>query len=340
MDLDIKISVIIPAYNVAQWLERCVNSVLDQTHSNLEVLLIDDGSTDATAQIADRLAEKDARITVVHQENAGLVAVRETGIALAAGDYVSFVDGDDVIEPDFLARLLANAVKYDADISHCGMKYCFYDGRVKLHYGTGEVILYDNPTGVRELLDGRKLEPSLCNKLYRRELLKDSCLDLSVVNNEDLLRNYVLFSRAERSVFEDFCGYQYWRRAESMSNGAFRVEACRHVLRARFLIMEHAGPAVIATARKSYINALIGGYNAASGKQSEEAKEIADHCRMELKRLKKELQALPRGLYLRAAAILYAPGLYRTFYRTHRWKIRFRILKERMQARSRKKAAE
>ena len=216
MDLNIKISVIIPAYNVVEWLERCLDSVLSQTYTNLEVLLIDDGSTDGTAVIVDDYAQKDGRIVAVHQKNAGLVAVREKGITLATGEYVSFVDGDDVIEPDFLARLLANAINYDADISHCGMKYCFYDGRVKLHYGTGEVIAFDNTSGVRELLQGQKIEPSLCNKLYRREILENSCLDTSVTNNEDLLRNFILFGRANKSVFEDFCGYQYWRRVESM----------------------------------------------------------------------------------------------------------------------------
>lgn len=325
MDPDIKLSVIIPAYNVAQWLPRCVDSVLAQTFSNLEILLIDDGSADETPAIVDEYARKDRRVIAVHQSNAGLVAVRETGIRLATGDYVSFVDGDDVIESDFLERLLKNAVAYDADISHCGMKYCFYDGRVKLHYGTGELAVYDNFTGVNELLLGRKIEPSLCNKLYRRALLQDSCLDPSVVNNEDLLRNFVLFSRANRSVFEDFCGYQYWRRAESMSNSCFSAKICRHLLRARSLILEHAGPAVQDSARQSYINVLISCYNTTIGEHSEDAKEIARHCKAELKRFKRNLPALPRGLFLRAAAILYAPILYYGLYKLHAKQIQRRI---------------
>lgn len=325
MDLNIKISVIIPAYNVAQWLERCVDSVLNQSYANLEVLLIDDGSTDETPGIVDACALKDARVIAVHQPNAGLVAVREKGIELATGQYVSFVDGDDVIEPDFLARLLENAITYDADISHSGMKYCFYDGRVKLHYGTGEVAVFDHPTGLCELLRGQRIEPSLCNKLYRRELLSNSCLDTSVVNNEDLLRNFTLFSRANRSVFEDFCGYQYWRRAESMSNNGFHAKKCYDILRVRALVLENADDEIRGAAKQSYINALISSYNSTVGNATGEARQLAAHCKGELLRLKADIQALPRGLWLRGMAILYVPGLYHGFYRIHEANVRRKI---------------
>lgn len=315
MDLKHKISVIIPAYNVAQWLPRCVESVLGQTYENLEILLINDGSTDDTGTIVDTYAERDSRVVAIHQENAGLVAVREKGISLATGEYVGFVDGDDVIEPDFFQRLLMNAIKYNADISHCGMKFCFYDGRVKLHYGTGEIIEFDNVTGVNELLRGGKIEPSLCNKLYRRELLKDSCLDLSVTNNEDMLRNFILFSRAGKSVFEDFCGYQYWRRAESMSNSGFKAKVCRDVLRARALISDHADLQVQIAARQSYINVLISCYNSAIGTKTEDAKEIQQYCKNELRRLKPHFKVLSKGLYLRAFAILNIPAIYHPLQR-------------------------
>ena len=325
MGLNYKISVIIPAYNVAQWLPRCIESVLGQTYQNLEVLLIDDGSTDETGKIVDAYAGKDTRIVAIHQENAGIVAVREAGIALATGEYVNFVDGDDVIEPDFLERLLQNAIKYDADISHCGMKFCFYDGRVKLHYGTGEMIEFDNVTGVNELLRGGKIEPSLCNKLYRREILMDSCLDASVTNNEDLLRNFTLFSRANKSVFEDFCGYQYWRRTESMSNNGFQAKKYHDVLQVRALILKNAQGQVRSAAMQSYINALISGYNAAIGNTAQDACQLAVHCRAELKRLKAELGALPTGLRLRGMAILHVPGLYQGLLFIHESQVRRKI---------------
>ena len=139
MKNNILISIIVPAYNVEQWIERCLDSIRNQTYRNLEIIVIDDGSTDKTPEILESYSQKEERIIVVHQENSGLAIVREKGIAMAKGDYVGFVDGDDVIESNMYERLLNNAIKYHADISHCGIKYCFYDGRVKMHWGTGDI---------------------------------------------------------------------------------------------------------------------------------------------------------------------------------------------------------
>src|SRR5699024_8754189 len=146
MNTDIMVTVIVPAYNVEQWIKRCIDSICNQSFSNLEIIVIDDGSTDNTFKVLQECAKKDKRIRIIHQENSGLVAVREKGIKLAKGEYVGFVDGDDVIEPDMYERLVENAIKYDAEIAHCGIKYCFYDGRVKLHWGTGVIKIYDRNT--------------------------------------------------------------------------------------------------------------------------------------------------------------------------------------------------
>ena len=94
------ISVIVPAYNIASWLSRCLDSILAQTHKNLEIIVIDDGSTDGTSQIIDEYVKKDSRIVAIHQKNTGLVAVRNIGIEIAQGDWIGFVDGDDAIDPD------------------------------------------------------------------------------------------------------------------------------------------------------------------------------------------------------------------------------------------------
>ena len=117
------ISVVIPAYNIASWLPRCLESVICQTYQNLEIIVIDDGSTDATSQILDDYANRDKRIIAVHQSNSGLVSVRNTGISMAHGEFIAFIDGDDAVEPDIYERLLNNARKYDADISHCGVAF-------------------------------------------------------------------------------------------------------------------------------------------------------------------------------------------------------------------------
>ena len=138
-----KLSVIVPCYNVAPWLPNCLDSILNQTYANLEVIVINDGSIDQTGSIIDKYAARDSRIIAIHQANAGLVAVREKGIAIATGDYIGFVDGDDTIELDMYARLIRNALQYDADISHCGVAFLWPDGRYEPHYGTGKIIEQD-----------------------------------------------------------------------------------------------------------------------------------------------------------------------------------------------------
>lgn len=117
------LSVIIPVYKVEQYLDQCVASVLRQTFADLEIILVNDGSPDACPTLCDAYAQKDARVRVVHQENLGLAGARNTGLRLATGDYVAFLDSDDYLEPDAYAKLHAAAVSHDADIAFCQARY-------------------------------------------------------------------------------------------------------------------------------------------------------------------------------------------------------------------------
>ncbi len=124
------ISVIVPVYNVEAYLPKCLDSIVGQTYKDLEILLIDDGSTDRGGEICDRYAQKDPRIRVFHTENHGLAAARNLGLDHAAGSYIAFVDSDDWIEPDMYETLFARAEKTGADVAACG---CFleYAGAVE-----------------------------------------------------------------------------------------------------------------------------------------------------------------------------------------------------------------
>ena len=124
------ISVIVPVYNVAEYLSRCVDSILAQSYENLQIILVDDGSTDDSGKICEEYAKKDARIQVIHQNNGGLSSARNAGLDLASGEYIGFVDSDDWIEPEMYAEMLARMEKYDAQLVCAGR--CDVDG------GTGE----------------------------------------------------------------------------------------------------------------------------------------------------------------------------------------------------------
>lgn len=211
-----KVSIIIPAYNIAPYLARCLNSVKCQTYKELQIIIIDDGSTDQTGLIADSFAEKDKRFHVIHKENRGVSAARKTGLDQASGKYIGFVDGDDYIEPEMYEKLVGLAVKYDADIAHCGYQMVFPD-RVDLYHGTGELRIQDSHTAVKDLLEGTMVEPGLVNKLYRHDLFKGIEYDSEIVINEDLLLNFLLFHRVYRSVFLDEPLYHYMVRKNSAS---------------------------------------------------------------------------------------------------------------------------
>ena len=114
-----KLSIIVPVYNVAQWLPETVDSVLEQTFRDFELILVDDGSGDGSGEICDSYAEKDSRVRVIHQKNAGVSAARNAGVAAAEGDWIGFVDSDDIIEKDMFAVMMALAEQYGADVVQC-----------------------------------------------------------------------------------------------------------------------------------------------------------------------------------------------------------------------------
>lgn len=122
------ISVIVPVYNVAPYLTDCVKSVQQQTVSHWELILVEDGSTDASGSLCDRLAETDERIRVIHKSNAGVSAARNDGIEAAKGDYIAFLDGDDLLHPQYLELLLEGIRQTGAELSICGFQ-CFTDGQ-------------------------------------------------------------------------------------------------------------------------------------------------------------------------------------------------------------------
>ena len=207
----IKISIVVPAYNAALRIEETVRSILAQTHSNMEIIIVNDGSVDQTKEIIDHLVAVDSRIIPVHKENGGVTSARLAGIERATGEYIGFVDSDDYVEPDMFELLLNNALEYDAEISHCGYQMVFPSGRVKYYYNSGRIIEENKP--VIELLKGNYIEPGLWNKLFDRKLFqcffKENLMDQSIKINEDLLMNYYLFRQAKRAVFRDVCKYHY-----------------------------------------------------------------------------------------------------------------------------------
>lgn len=214
-----KISVVVPAYNIEKYISDCLISIQNQTYKNIEVIVINDGSTDGTLDVIKNTIQDDDRFIIIDQKNTGVSVARKNGIEKSTGEYIGFIDGDDTIEPNMFQRLIYNALKYNADISHCGHIVVYPNKKIPF-YGTGKLTEQDNFTGLKDLLDGAFIEPGLCNKLFNRKLFKNINYDelKDIKNNEDLLLNFYLFSESQKSVHEDFCPYHYIQRAGSASN--------------------------------------------------------------------------------------------------------------------------
>ena len=233
-----KISIIIPAYNIQDHLGATLDSVLAQTYRNLEIIVVNDGSTDGTAAVMDAYALKDSRIRAIHKENGGVTSARLRGVAEATGTYIGFLDGDDFIEPKMYGRLLENLKRHEADISHCGYQMVF-PSHVDYYYNTGKLTLEQGGQGCADLLNGVFIEPALINKLYRRELFAglDAWMDKSIRINEDLLMNFYLFRQAKTAVFEDICPYHYVLRKGSAATSRLNEHKLKDPLKVLHLLL-------------------------------------------------------------------------------------------------------
>ena len=145
-----------------------MDSIINQTYRNLQIILVDDGSPDNCGAICDEYASKDSRIEVIHQENGGVSAARNAGLKLAAGDYIGWVDSDDWIEPDMYAYMLENMQKYEADIAVCSRLECFKER--KRFKGWHQIVLLDMEQALERLLQSDEMNNLLWDKLWRKDL--------------------------------------------------------------------------------------------------------------------------------------------------------------------------
>lgn len=220
------LTIVIPAYNIEKYISRCLESLINQTYPYLEIIVVNDGSTDSTPDILNEYVKKDKRIKVIHKLNEGVSIARLEGMKQATGIYIGFVDGDDTVDEDMFELLMNNASKYDADISHCGYVMDFPDGHSDKYHGTKKMIIQDHNQGLIDLLEGKFVEPGLVNKIYKKWLIdrfiNNSYMDYSIKNYEDLLVNYFLFKESNKAVYEDVCKYHYMIRKSSAATGVSR----------------------------------------------------------------------------------------------------------------------
>lgn len=270
------ITIVVPAYNTAPWLPRSLDSLLAQTHPNLEIVVVNDGSIDNTRQVLDHYTAKYPNIRAIHKENGGVTSARLRGIQEATGDWIGFMDGDDYVEPQMYERLLENAHSSGADISHCGHQLLFSDGRIEYVHKSEKVRVQDHRTGLWELLDNREVSLSLCTKLYRRELFQgiEDWMDTKIRYNEDLMMNFFLFDRANSSVFEGNCPYHYILRQDSASCKGISENYIFDPIRVRQILLERCAPEMREDVHQALLRNLL--FNYAQLTVHKDRKQFAD----------------------------------------------------------------
>ena len=213
-----KVSVIIPVYNIEKYISRCIESVLNQTYTDLEIVIVDDGATDASGKICDNYALKDKRCTVIHKENGGLSSAKNVGLANSSGEFITVVDGDDWVEPWFIRRLVELCESNNSQISIIGMQRV-YEKNERNHNTTNTyypyVEIYDWEEAIEESLYQRRYTCCTPGKLYRRTVFDGISFPEKRLS-EDLATCHLLMANAKRISFSSEIGYYYLQRENSI----------------------------------------------------------------------------------------------------------------------------
>lgn len=214
--MESKISVIVPIYNVEDYLNECVDSLIEQDYSNLEIILVDDGSTDQCGSICDEYAIKDSRIKVIHKQNGGLSDARNAGIDVATGDYITFVDSDDVLSSDYISYLLDLLTEADADMACCQRTEIDENSKHKKGHCNpcGKITVFDN---MENALVAKEIDTVAWGKLYKKDLFLEIRYPVGRLH-EDIFTTYKIIHQCEKIVVGPGAKYLYRIRENSISN--------------------------------------------------------------------------------------------------------------------------
>lgn len=220
LNKDPLVSIVVPVYNVEAYLQRCVTSILTQTYKNIEIILVDDGSTDGSGEICERIKEKESNIVVVHQKNGGLSAARNTGINIAKGQYIAFVDSDDFIKEDLIEYLFDLLIRNNCPMALCSLGIVEASGKYK-RSGSGDKIVLSAHQCIEKMLYHDEIEPSACGKLYEKRLFADIRFPEGKYF-EDIGTIHKLFYTAKKIACGFSDKYIYCIRENSITTGAFQ----------------------------------------------------------------------------------------------------------------------
>ena len=311
-----KISVIVPVYNVENYLRECLESLLAQTFTDMEIILVNDGSTDCSCEICDEYSKKYFNVLAVHKESGGAASARNYGITFAKGSYISFVDSDDIVAKDFLESLYNNIIKYNIDIAACG--YC--------HYFNQGIIKEINFQGIRKLYLGLEAQKylnilgyydvSACNKLFKKDLFSELKFPEGK-KSEDWFIMYKLIEKSGGIFYDSDTKYFYRQRLGSVTKSSTinfnDIEAAKEICE---YYSKHNYEEVLPYAIQSLVFTYIGVYNTLLCRTND---------KLEMDRIYKEVQALKTKVISDELSNSRKVQLYLFFHSRYLYNILFKI---------------
>ena len=315
------ISVIVPIYNSEKYLDRCVESVVQQTYSNLEILLVNDGSVDSSGKLCDEWQKKDPRIRVIHKENGGLSDARNAGLDTALGDYIAFLDSDDFLAPDMLQNLLSAVKAADAKIGICNFLYVDEDSR-PLSSRNRTLPIRDEVISGLEAVDRTMMDEekgwyyvTAWNKLYRKELFSDLRFPFGKIHEDEFIAHYLL-GKCDRIVCIRSVGYYYVQRPGSIIHS--RNEKTNLHLSEAFLdrALYCAGHGLTGSAGYAYLKSAVFLCDAFSGfSPGTEFQAERERMFLSLRENRRLLQFCTPKEKLQIGIVFFSPRLYRLVFR-------------------------
>jgi len=252
------ISVIVPVYNVEQYLDRCVESIVNQTYKNLEIILVDDGSTDSSGTKCDEWSKKDSRIRVIHKENGGQSSARNVGLSIATGSLIGFVDSDDYIDESMYESMHRTISDYECEIAECAMLIFYDKNEFCSIIGSGETIVLDSKEAIKDNILEKHLTSTVPNMLVKSEIAKNIQFDEGKIN-EDILWPYRVITSSNKVAYIDKTFYFYLQRHGSTMNSEYsekRFDAL-DALESRAELVRNAYPEYLHIATRAYMGACM-----------------------------------------------------------------------------------
>ena len=307
------ISVIIPVYNTEAYLPELMESLQAQTVRDLEILFVNDGSTDGSGALLDRFAAMDDRVKVIHKKNGGVSSARNMGLDAATGEYITFADSDDTLEPDLYETLLGLMDQYQTKIAHCSYNR-IRNGTVHAVGNTGTVYVQSQAEALRELCCGSLFMGGCCNKLYIRDLFKGIRFDTGLKLSEDELVNFQVFSRVNTIVYQDICKYNYLDSATSACRNTHSVrKALDHVEVAERIFLLNRHQELESALRRKKLSAYLELYKALLREPRRDRTQLRKAAD-QISRLRREGAAFSRKQKLMYGLMRTCPPAFRLLY--------------------------